>query len=267
MAESSLRGRTALVTGSTRAGIGAATALRLAAAGANVVLNYGSGDASPQARERANAFAAQVQERGREVMVVEADVKSLADVQRMFVQIRDRFTHLDILVNNAGATWLEQEFTEIDADRWQRAMQTEIDGVFLCMRAALPEMRRRRWGRIVNVCVDMQVLELLINAQYGHVLERYPTDFAIGKTGRQALTRLTALAEWKYGITINNILPGIIEDAAVAELLQQIPQSDYQRTYCDPLDVAEAVLWLCSPQARAVTGSDVRIPGNVYKRL
>lgn len=263
-----LKGRTALVTGSTRRGIGSTTAIMLAYRGANLVLNYGTGGGGEKAAERAEILRAKIEQRtGATAIVIESSPHSEIDARRMFDEARTRFGTVDILVNSAGGLWMEQDFAEISDEHWEQTLRPEIDGAFYCIREALPDMRARRWGRIINVGVDVDTLMLVVNAHYGHVLERYPFDFHIAKTAKCEISHTLALIELKQGITINNVLPGVIENIENDEVFHAIEESARASAWFSPLDVADAVAFLCSEAAGGITGSDVRLPGNVYKRL
>jgi 3-oxoacyl-[acyl-carrier protein] reductase len=262
-----LAGKAALVTGSTRRGIGAATAMKLALDGASLILNFGTGSRDDAARERAERLRRQIAEPGRQVAVVEASVRNEEEVEELFRQSEALFGGVDILVNNAGGLWIEQDFTSIDASHWEQAVRTELDGAFYCTRRALPHMRHRRWGRIVNVGVDVDVMGLLINAQYGHVLDKYPYDFVLAKRAKEELAHLLGLVELKHGITVNNVLPGIIEEIDHEDAWQGLQAGAPVSVYFDPTDVARAVAFLCSEEARGISHSDIRVPGNIYKRL
>lgn len=263
-----LTGRTALITGSTRRGIGAATAMRLGEEGANIVLNYGTGDRSAEARKRADDLRTELRERGIEVGLIEAAVHSETEVVSMFRQASDQFGAVDILVNNAGGRWIEQDFANIHTDHCNQAVRSEVDGTFYCIRAALPSMRSRRWGRIVNVCLDFDAMALLVNAHYGHELDKFPYDFAIAKQAKREFAHRLALPELKHGITINNIMPGIIEDL-ISETAVSHSTSSAAGTsrFYSPSDVAGAIAFRCHDEARAITRSDIHIPGNIYTRL
>lgn len=263
-----LEGRTALVTGSTRRGIGATTAIVLAHHGANIVLNYGTGRGGAEAHERAETLRAKIETlTGSRTVTVEASIREEADVRRMFVEARKHFGAVDILVNSAGGLWLEQDFACIATDHWEQALRSEADGTFYCIREALPEMRTRSWGRIINIGLDTDTLELLINAHYGHILERYPFDFHLAKLVKSEITHKISMIELKHNITVNNVLPGIIENMDNDEVFAAVAEEAHPNAWFSPLDVANTVAFLCSEAARGITRSDVRLPGNVYKRL
>ena len=261
----SLVGKTALITGSTRTGIGATTAMMLASKGANIILNYGTGGTGREAGQRAEKLRQKVAATNPNVVVLEAAVDSEKEVKKLFARTAERFGSVDILVNNAGGLWIEQDFAQIETGHWNQAVRRELDGTFYCIREALPPMRAKRWGRIINVGLHYVVMELLVNAQYGNVLDKYPYDFAIAKHAKQQITGLLALAEFKHGITINNVLPGIIETIDNDRALEIIQAHSPQEIFFNPVDVANAILYLCSEEARGITQSDIRIPGNFYR--
>lgn len=263
----SLRGRIALVTGSVGEGIGRSTALALARSGADVALNFGTGRGDQYIRQAGERVQAAIREMGRRTALIRADTRSEQQVSSLFQQIRTELGSVDILVNNAGGTWLEQDFAEIPSERWVDTIAAELNGAFYCMREALPDMRERRWGRIINVVVDFTSLDLLINAQYGHVLDRFPYAFAAGKMARGWLARNLSYAELKYGITVNNILPGIIEGVTLEEALSDAAGETGTAVGARPSDVARVIEFLCREEARFVSNSDIVIPGNLYSRL
>jgi NAD(P)-dependent dehydrogenase (short-subunit alcohol dehydrogenase family) len=260
-----LIGRTAIVTGSVGAGIGRSAAIRLARAGANVVLNHGTGghaDRRNDVRQVLDAIAAMP---GRAVHVA-ADTRTGEGVAALIARATETFGAPDILVNNAGAPWMEQDFAEIDEARWSHTLAAEIVGPSLLIKGVLPAMRRQRWGRIVNIAVDPGTLDVLLDHNYANKRERYPFPFALGKAGRADLTRLLAPIEWRYGITINNVLPGVIEDMALEDALAAA-NGEVRSALTTPADIAELVFMLCSDAMRQVTGSDIVVPGNVFARL
>lgn len=237
----------------------------LAARGANIILNYGTGGTGREARHRAEELHKKIAATNSNVLVLEATVDSEKEVRRLFANAADRFGCVDILVNNAGGLWIEQDFGQIETRHWDQAVRSELDGTFYCIREALPGMRAKRWGRIVNVGLHHTIMEWLVNTQYGNVLDKYPYDFSIAKYAKQQFASLLALAEFKHGITINNVLPGIIETMDNERALETIQGHSAQEISFNPLDVANAIAYLCSEEARGITQSDIRIPGNLYR--
>ncbi|MBM3134997.1 MAG: SDR family oxidoreductase [Chloroflexi bacterium] len=248
-----LPGRVALVTGSTGDGMGRSIALTLARAGANIIVNYGTGRPGnqPQAEEVARLIA----ELGSEALAVQADTTDEAQVVAMVAAAQARFGPVDILVVNAGSPWQPRDIVDIPLEFWRRVLAAELDGAFLCLKHVLPTMRARRWGRIVLLGMDGT--------------ERWngpPYDAVLGKAGRHALMRLLARQEIKHGITVNTIAPGYTRPVPLAEALAAVRDgSDWQaRGWAKPQDVAEAVVYLCSEAARFVTGSVIALANNPF---
>lgn len=188
-----LHNRVALVTGGSR-GIGKAIAVALAAAGAAVAVNY------RERSEEAEAVTEAVRKIGGRAAAFGADVSVRAAVQTMIEDIEQRLGAVDILVNNAGmaATLSLEEITEEDFDR---AIAVNLKSAFLCTQAALPSMRARRWGRIVNLSsIGARVGAGSVSIAYG-----------AAKAGVEGLTRAYALRLAGQGITVNAVAPGLVD--------------------------------------------------------
>jgi len=153
-----LDGKTALVTGAS-GGIGKAIAVALAASGASIVVNYHSN------RQAAEETLAAIAANGSEAIAVEADIADPASVDRLFQESAKRFSSPDILVNNAGMT-RDGLLMRMSTEDWDRVIAVDLRGAFLCTRAALRGMLRRRWGRIVNIS---SVVGLVGNAGAGQL--------------------------------------------------------------------------------------------------
>jgi len=190
---SDLKNRVALVTGASR-GIGKEIALALAGAGAAVAVNY---------RERgdeAKAVAEAICKGGGRAAAFGADVSLSADVQSMVRDIETRLGSIDILINNAGmaATRGLDDVTEADFDR---ALTINLKSAFLCTQAVLRQMRRRRWGRIVNISsIGARIGAGSVSIAYG-----------AAKAGLEGLTRAYALRLASEGVTVNAVAPGLID--------------------------------------------------------
>lgn len=184
-----LHDKIALVTGSS-AGIGAGIAAVFAREGADVVVNYRS------SADGAEATARQVREQGRAALIVQADVSSGADVERLFDRALERFGRVDVLVNNAGIT-TRMPFLEADEAFYDRMMATDLKGVFLCSRRAAPVMRRHGGGSILNI-------SSVHDTRTSHDFALY----AAAKGGVKMLTRGMAVDLADHGITVNAIAPG-----------------------------------------------------------
>ena len=196
-----LNKRVALVTGGSR-GIGKAIALALAKAGAAVAVNY-----RERGEEAASVIEA-IRQAGGHAAAIAADVSNAAAVQRMVAEIEDRFGSIAILVNNAGmaATRGLDDIVEADFDR---AIAVNLKSAFLCTQAVLPDMRARRWGRIVNISsIGARVGAGSVSVAYG-----------AAKAGLEGLTRAYALRLAPEGVTVNAIAPGLIDTEMGAPLI------------------------------------------------
>jgi glucose 1-dehydrogenase len=253
-----LVGQKALVTGAS-SGIGKAVALRLAAEGADVAVNYRS--QPDPAHEVVEAIRAM----GREAIAVEADVSSEDDVRRMFGETCDALGTVDVLVNNAGLQ-RDAAVAEMTLEQWNTVIGVNLTGQFLCAREALREFRRRgvvesvscAAGKIVAVS---SVHELIPWA--GHA------NYAASKGGVMLLVRSLAQEVAAEKIRVNSVCPGAIRtpintDAwetpeAHARLMELIP---YDRIG-EPDDVARAVAWLASDDSDYVNGASLFVDGGM----
>jgi NAD(P)-dependent dehydrogenase (short-subunit alcohol dehydrogenase family) len=251
-----LKGRTALITGSTGSGIGRSTAFRLAHEGANIILNYGTfrrtNDELKNAERNADTVAKIVKEFGGKVLVLPADTRDPDQVKAMVDAGIEKFGAIDILVNNAGAEWLIQDIAVIKPDHWRSVLQAEIDGVFYCIKYALPGMREKTWGRIINISME----DALNWAQY------LAEDYALGKAARTWMVRAWARHEIKHGITINAIEPGPIAHMTLQEAIDAVKNRGAWRKRKRPVahDVAELIAFLCSEKSRFISGSTFVFP-------
>jgi len=246
-----LKGRTALITGSTGSGIGRSTAFRLASEGANIILNYGTyhrtGHALKDAEENAIKVAKVVEELGGKPLMFPADTREPDQVKAMVDAGIEKFGAIDILVNNAGGDWLIQDITEIKPDHWRSVLQAEIDGAFYCIKCVLPGMRERMWGRIINIS-----MEGALNWT-GYLAE----DYVLGKAARTWMVRAWAKHEVKYGITINAIEPGPIAHMPLEEAIDAVKNGNAwrERKKPGPHDIAELIAFLCSEKSKFISGS------------
>lgn len=245
-------GRTALVTGSTR-GIGRAIALRLLRDGLAVTLNY---DADEAAAGRALDEARAIDPK---TIAVRADAATPAGCERLLAAAIERCGHLDVLVNNVGP-WLERPLADTADQEWRSMIDGNLGSAFWCARGALPSMRRRRSGCIINVGA------LNVESSAGMTYEA-PAYFA-AKSGLMHLTRALAAAEGPHGIRVNAVNPGFIETENYARLekterdrwIGRIPLRRFGR----PEDVAEAVSFLASDRAAYVSGAVLHVHGGLW---
>jgi 3-oxoacyl-[acyl-carrier protein] reductase len=242
-----LEQKVAIVTGASR-GIGAATARRLAADGAKVVVNY------MRSEEAANRVVADIQAAGGEALGVRADVADEAQVRQLFEKTVERFGRLDILVNNAG--FLErQPLGSIDRAHFQRLMDINLWSVV----TATQEAARRfgpQGGRIINMAS--------VSARQG-----FPSAgiYSAAKGAIEAFTRVSANELGPRGVTVNALLLGTIETDMLAGATPQLIQALVARTPLgrmgQPADVADVVAFLASEDGRWVTGQVVGVSGGL----
>ncbi len=243
-----LSNKVAIVTGSGR-GIGKAIALKLAEVGATIVVND-IGEASPL-----ESVAEEIRAMGRESLAVLADVSSSSDVNRLVETAMTTCGKVDILVNNAGIT-RDQIVLRMSDEDWDKVININLKSVFLCTRAVLRHMIRQRWGRIISMA---SIVAIVGNAGQA--------NYAAAKAGVIGLTRSVAREVASRGVTVNAIAPGFIETQMAQqlnenrrqELLSRIPLG-YPGT---PRDVAEAVAFLASEEARYITGHVLNVDGGM----
>ena len=243
-----LAGRVALVTGSSR-GIGRATAQRLAAMGARVIVNYRSDESG--ARETCEAISAA----GGEALALAADVSREEDVLRLFQAAEAQLGPVTILVNNAGAT-NDRLIMQMKLDDFQQVLQTNLVSAFLCTRAALRPMLKARWGRIINVSS--------ISGMMGQVGQ---ANYAASKAGLIALTKSTAREVASRNITANAVAPGYVPTDLTANVSQEFKDYYMQITplkrYGTADEVAATIAFLCSPDAGYITGQTIAVDGGI----
>lgn len=243
--------RTALVTGSTR-GIGRAIARTLAARGHAVVINHASeGGAAVALQEIRGA--------GGAAHAVRADVTDPAACARLVREAEALVGPLDVLVNNVGP-FLERPLAETTDAEWRRMIDGNLGSAFWCARAALPSMRARRAGVIVNVGA--------LNAEVSPGMTHDAPAYSIAKSALMTMTRTLARAEGPHGIRVNAVGPGFIETEAYADWSPaeqakwraQIPAGRFGR----PEEVAEAVAFLVSEKAAYVSGAILTVHGGLW---
>ncbi|MFL6209038.1 MAG: SDR family NAD(P)-dependent oxidoreductase [Pyrinomonadaceae bacterium] len=243
-----LRGRVALVTGGAR-GIGRAIALRLAEAGTNIALNH------QQSTEAAEEVTRAVEQLGVAAIAVRADVRRLAEAERLVQTVCERLGGLDILVCNAGV-WAGAAVEEIDEALWDSSIDVNLKGTWTVCRAAVPGLKRRGWGRII-----------IISSTAGQRGEAYVSNYAAAKGGQIAFTKSLAPELAPYGITVNAIAPGWVETEMTAAVMQderrrkEIEQSIPLGRVASADDVAWPALFLCSEWARHITGEVLNVNG------
>ena len=244
-----LAGQVALVTGGSR-GIGRAVALRLAQAGASVVITYA------QQAGQAEETVESVRQAGGTASAEQFDVGDPEATRAAMERIVDRETRLDILVNNAGVA-VDGLVVRLREEDWERALRVNLTGVFHCTKAALRTMMRARYGRIVNLTSVVAAMGNTGQAAY-----------AAAKAGVVGFTRSMAREVSSRGITVNAVAPGFIE-TEMTEGLDEGQKGFYANVIPAgrmgrPEDVASAVEYLASPDAAYVTGHVLHVNGGLY---
>lgn len=246
-----LEGRVAFITGAGR-GIGAATALRMAEEGAQVVL----ADVDQEGCRQVQAELARLEV---DALVVPCDVRDAALVQAAVNQTIDRFGRLDILVNNAGIIRDNMLFKMSEED-WEMVMDVHLKGAFLCTKAAQGQMVKQNYGRIIS---------LSSTSALGN---RGQANYSAAKAGLQGFTRTLALELGKFGITANAIAPGFIDTEmtrATARRMGMDPQQFMTaaatqipvKRVGQPRDVANAICFLASDEASYISGQVLYVAG------
>lgn len=241
-----LSGKTAIVTGSGQ-GIGKACARSLHAAGANVVVNYFSDDKGDNQR-LAETF---VGELGERALSWGADVRSPDQLAEMVGQAVERFGGLDIMVNNAGIL-RDRSFKKMSQSEWQDVIDTNLTGVFNSCKAGIEQLNEN--GAIVNVASLSAVTGFFGQANY-----------ASAKAGVITLTKVLSKELARKNIRVNAIAPGVVD----TEMGKSIPEENRKvmlshvpmGRFAEPSEIADVVLFLCSPLASYVTGQTIHVNG------
>ncbi len=254
-----LRGKSAVVTGST-SGIGLAYARAFAAEGANVLLN-GFGDAADIEKIRSGIE----QEFGVKTLYSPADMTRPDQIAAMIDQAEKAFGAVDVLVNNAGIQFVSP-IEEFPVEKWDQIIAINMSSAFHAMRAAVPGMKKRGWGRIISTA-----------SAHSLVASPFKAAYVTAKHGLMGLTKTVALETAAHGITVNCISPGYVWTPLVEK---QIPDTMKARgltrdqvindvllaaqptkEFVKPEDVAALAVFLCSDAARQITGANLSMDG------
>ncbi|MFI5350749.1 MAG: 3-hydroxybutyrate dehydrogenase [Elusimicrobiota bacterium] len=254
-----MKGKTAVVTGST-SGIGLGIARALAAQGAAVMLN-GFGDAKEIAELRAGLERLS----GAPAAHHPADMSRPADVARLIADAEKAFGRVDVLVNNAGIQHTAP-VEEFPPEKWDQILAINLSSSFHAIRAALPGMKKRGWGRVINVA-----------SVHGLVASTHKAAYVAAKHGLIGLTKVVALETATTGVTCNAICPGWVltplvqkqidaaatrrgvtgEDAKAEMLAEKQPS----REFATPEQIGGLVVFLCSPAADQIRGASLNVDG------
>jgi NAD(P)-dependent dehydrogenase (short-subunit alcohol dehydrogenase family) len=246
---SPLESKTALVTGASK-GVGKGIALELARCVCDVAVNFNADAAG------ADATVAEIRGMGRQAFSVHANVGISADVDGMFQRVLTEFSRLDVLVNNAGVqTW--KPLLELEEAEWDRVIDTNLKGCFLCTQRAARHMKEHGGGAIINIgsgCNKVPFPNLV--------------DYTASKGGIDMFTKVSAIELGRYGIRVNCVAPGAVEIERTKN-----EAGDYAGTWSkvtplgrvgQPADVARAVAFFAGQTADFVTGQTLWVDGGLF---
>lgn len=249
MAEALLSDQVALVTGASR-GIGAVIAQRLSRDGAKVAVNYQA------SKEAALQVVKGITEAGGDAVVMSGDVSRENEADALVKQVIEHWGRIDILVNNAGIT-RDRLLLRMTSEDWDRVLEVNLRGAFLCTKYVMPHLIRRRQGRVVN-----------ISSVVGLGGNPGQANYAASKAGLIGFTKAVAREVASRNITVNALAPGFIDTGGMVDqmteeakktVLGRIPMERFGSAD----DVAEAVSFLCGPGAGYITGQVITIDGGM----
>jgi 3-oxoacyl-[acyl-carrier protein] reductase len=242
-----LANRVAIVTGSSR-GIGKAIAKLFASEGARVVVNYSKSE------KEALAVVDEIKRDGGRAIHLQADVSKSGEVRKMVQRTVQEYNGVDILVNNAGVHFAK-DFFDITEDEWNRTIDVNLKGAYLCSKEVAPIMIKQKRGRIINISSN--------SGEYHQSAMRF-VEYVVSKAGMNGLTRALALKLGPY-IRVNAILPGYISTEMVAHFTPEDEKMLMNETAVKRFgkveDVAYAALFLASDESDFITGELMFVTG------
>jgi 3-oxoacyl-[acyl-carrier protein] reductase len=241
--ERQLIGKVALVTGGGR-GIGRGISLALAGAGCDIAVNY------RERRDDADSAVREIEKLGRRAVAIQADVSRAGDVTKLVSAAETQLGPIEILINNAGKI-LIQSIEQMTEESWNDMIASNLTSCFLVTQAALPGMRSRHWGRIINISS--------VAAQAGSIVG---VHYAASKAGMLGLTRSYARVLAKEGITVNAITPALVATEMVISNPVAKPDMIPIGRFGDIKEVADVALMLA--RNAYITGQTINVNGGYY---
>lgn len=242
------KGQIAVITGGTR-GIGKSIAEHFAKNGADIIVCGRNPQAATEAAESLLSL-------GIKAVGLRLDVSNAHEVKETFEKIISEFKKIDILVNNAGIT-KDGLLMRMSEESWDAVLNINLKGCFLCTKAVIPEMARQRYGRIIN-----------ITSVAGFMGNPGQANYSASKAGIVGFTKTVAREYASRGITVNAVAPGFIE-TAMTDILNEKIKEEMKKLI--PLgrfgkveDIANAVLFLASPESGYITGQTIHVNGGMY---
>ncbi|TCK61615.1 3-oxoacyl-[acyl-carrier-protein] reductase [Seleniivibrio woodruffii] len=247
-----LEGKVALVTGAS-SGIGRIIALKMAEAGAKVAVNYID---IASIKADAEAVVKEITDKGGVAAAVAADVSKEESVEAMIKEIEEKLGTVDILVNNAGITQ-DGLIMRMKVEQWEKVLDVNLKGAFICTKAALKGMMKKRYGKIVNIA---SVVGFSGNAGQA--------NYSASKAGLVGLTKTSAQELASRGIRVNAVAPGFIRTAMTDVLPKEVVDAMLAKISLNALgeadDVANAVMFLASAESDYITGQTIHVNGGMY---
>ncbi|MFD4819894.1 SDR family NAD(P)-dependent oxidoreductase [Peribacillus butanolivorans] len=213
-------------------------------------------------QEKLDEEASRLKKEGKQVKSFKMDVSCESNVKRVFAEINEEYGRLDILINNAGISpkinGKSSKIIDTSLEEWNKVIQVNLTGAFLCVREALPLMMNNNWGRVINM-----------SSQAGRTFSRVAgTHYSASKSGLIGFTRNLAAEYGKFGITANCIAPGRIISPMVSEVSSEKNEEFVKIAPVgrlgQPEEVAAAVSFLCSEEAGYITGVTVDVNGGMF---
>jgi len=247
-----VKGKVALITGSAK-GLGKMTALRLAEQGCHIALNY------VHSQSEAESLQSQIMSTGVRCIAVQADISQSTDITRLIACVQNQLGDIDILINNAGPFVRERRwFADYSAAEIQMLVQGNLLGPMLLDQLVLPEMRRKKWGRIIHF-------------GFSHAGEArswpHRAVYAAAKVGLVSFTKTLAVEEAPYGITVNMVCPGDIRGANKEKKIDEIREiKDEETPRGRPgsgEDIARVITYLCEDHSDFITGNIMDVSGGL----